>query len=161
MSRKIPWEEIRNKYVYGIEKDGKIEFPSQRDLASEYGISPATIGERASKEKWAEAREQYLSERRAKSEQKVINEISDDVLSFDVGLFKQAQAIKEKLNELIANMGKPTEALTLANTLKALKELENYVLGEKNNIGSEAIQINVPSEDGKVGTGKVLSGERT
>ena len=69
--RKIPWEEICNKYIYGIEKDGKIEFPTVKDLAEEYDIAVTTIGEHSSKEGWVKLRENYLNERRIKGEQKV------------------------------------------------------------------------------------------
>ena len=159
--RKIPWEEIRNKYIYGIEKDGRLEFPSIRDLSKEYNIDVGIIGHKASKEGWVESRKQYLNDRSTKTQQKVVDEVSNDIAKFDIDLFKQAEAVKEKVNELIKNIKRPTDAFTIANTLKALKSVEQDVIGEGNGKSSDTIQINVPSEDGKVGTVKVLSGERT
>ena len=161
MSRKIPWEEICNKYIYGIEKDGKIEFPTVKDLAEEYDIAVTTIGEHSSKEGWVKLRENYLNERRIKGEQKVVDEVSNDIAKFDIDLFKQAEAVKEKMDELIKNIKRPTDAFTIANTLKALKSVEQDVIGEGNGKSPDTIKIEVSSEDGKVGTVKVLSGERT
>ena len=111
--RKIPWEEIRNKYVYGIEKDGKLEFPTIRDLADEYNVSRSVLGDRAVKEDWVEKRKQYLDERRTKTGQKVVDEISNDIAKFDIDLFKQAEAVKEKVNELIKNIKRPTDAFKI------------------------------------------------
>jgi len=128
MSNHINWEEIRNKYIYGVQKDGKFEFPSQKDLATEYDIDPAIIGRRCSKEGWVKARENYISERSVKSQQKVIDEMSDEIAPFDKNLFKKAKEILKELDTLI--ILKPNDAFTIANTLKSLKEVEKSVLGE-------------------------------
>ena len=160
MSRKIPWEEIRNKYVYGVEREGKLEFPSIRDLSKEYNIDVGIIGHKASKEGWVESRKQYLNDRSTKTQQKVVDEVSNDIAKFDIDLFKQAEAVKEKMDELIKNIKRPTDAFTIANTLKALKSVEQDVIGEGSGKSPDTIKIEVSSEDGKVGTVKVLSGER-
>ena len=160
MSRKIPWEEIRNKYVYGIEIDGRLEFPTIRDLADEYNVSRSVLGDGAVKEDWVEKRKQYLDERRTKTGQKVVDEISNDIAKFDIDLFKQAEAVKEKMNKLIKNIEKPTDAFTIANTLKALKSVEQDVIGEGNGKSSDIVQVIVASEDSKELTEKVLRGEK-
>ena len=160
MSRKIPWEEIRNKYVYGIEIDGKLEFPSIRDLSKEYDVNVGNIGRKASKEDWAGLRKQYANDRQTKGKQKVINEVSDNIAKFDIDLFKQAEAVKEKVNELIKNIKRPTDAFTIANTLKALKSVEQDVIGEGNGKSPDIVQVIVASEDSKELTEKVLRGER-
>ena len=114
-----------------------------------------------SKEGWVKLRENYLNERRIKGEQKVVDEISNDIAKFDIDLFKQAKSIKEKLDKLIENIEKPTDAFTIANTLKALKSVEQDVIGEGNGKSPDMIQVIVASEDSKVETEKVVNGEKT
>jgi hypothetical protein len=172
----INWEEISNKYIYGIEKDGKIEFPSTRDLAEQYDVSLSNIGDKASKEKWVDKREHYRNERRTKTEQKVINEISDKIAPLDIYLF-------EKLDKFIRGIGrmidtifqetqeplKPSDVIAIKtsdlfniiNSLKQAKELEKSVIGEGDNSDKTPINITVSSEDAKKLTEEIIKGEGT
>jgi hypothetical protein len=149
MKKRINWEEIRNKYIYGIQKDGKLEFPSQRDLADEYNIDPAVIGRQSSKESWAKAREDYISERSAKSQQKVVEEISDKIAPFDTFLFEKVDKFvrgvgglidhifpesnpedKEPLKATDLIVFKTSDLFSIITSLKIAKELEKAILGE-------------------------------
>ena len=53
------WESIKNEYATGN--------MSYRDLSNKYGMAYSLICNRGSKDKWAEAREQYRSKKRAKT----------------------------------------------------------------------------------------------
>ena len=157
----INWEEIRNKYIYGVQKDGKVEFPTVQDLSKEYGIDGSVIGRHSSKEGWVKARGNYINERSIKSQQKVIDEISDKIAPFDTDLFNKAKTVLEKLNALIEGIDKPYNALLIANTLRSLKELEKSVIGEGGNENPPSINIVVNSEEGKDVTEKIIKGEGT
>lgn len=161
MRKKIPWEEIRNKYVYGIEKNGKLEFPTVRDLSKEYGVAINVIGGHSSKEGWVKLRENYLNESRTKTEQKIVEQISDEVVPFSTDLFEKAKKISTKVDLLIENIRRPNDALIIANTLRQLKELKDSVLGEKDNNETVAINIVVDSEESKDITERVIKGEGT
>ena len=65
------------------------------------------------------------------------------------------------MDELIKNIKRPTDAFTIANTLKALKSVEQDVIGEGNGKSPDTIQVIVASEDSKVETEKILNGEKT
>lgn len=176
---RINWEEIRDKYVYGIEKDGKIEFPSIRDLAERYNVSRTSIGEKASKEKWTGQRLQYLDDRRTKTGQKVIEEISDKVAPLDTYLFEKVDQFIRGIGGIIDRLFpepnkneeplkatdllvfKTSDFFNLITSLRVAKELEKSVLGEGNNKeDKEIVQIIVASEKAKELTDKILKGER-
>jgi hypothetical protein len=150
MGNHINWEEIRDKYIYGIQKDDRSEFPTVQDLAEEYGTARQTIVAHSVKGNWVIARKNYLTERRLKSDQKVVDEISNKIVPLDIYLF-------EKLDKFIRGIGgmidgifpnveegealKPSEIisiktsdlLNIINSLKQAKELEKSVLGEGGN----------------------------
>lgn len=128
---RINWEEIKTKYVYGIEKEGKIIFPSTRDLADEYNISRGLVGERASKDGWVKLREQYMSESRAKVEQKLREHITSQDFDFDSELLDKAKKVIQKLDTLIENPTNSSKYLAIAGILKQLEELKKEILGEK------------------------------
>jgi len=145
MKRQINWEEIRDKYVYGIEKDGKLEFPTIDDLSKEYKISRGKIGERSSREGWVKARERYLNERGTKREQKIIESISDRIAGFDTNIFngidKLAQKIIERIDALTPEEVKTFDFVNLANALRQAKEIENSVLGKEGKLEGESTKV--------------------
>lgn len=146
----INWEEIRNKYIYGVQKDGKFEFPSTTDLASECDIARETISRRSTKENWAKARREYITERSQKSHEKVIEEISDEIVPFDTFLFKKVDQFVRGIGGMIDNLFptvskeegqepiktseiisvKTTDLLNIINSLRSAKELEEVVIGK-------------------------------
>ncbi|NLH62079.1 MAG: hypothetical protein GX452_11815 [Ignavibacteriales bacterium] len=127
---KVNWEEIRNKYIYGIEKDGKLEFPTIQDLADECNIARETISRRSSKEGWAKARSDYITERAQKRHEKAIEHFADELIPFDTDLFEKAKRISKKIDALIEKIEKPNDSFILTNTLKQLKEVEDSLVGE-------------------------------
>ena len=143
--RHINWEEIRDKYVYGIEKDGKLEFPTISDLSKEYGIDKGTIGRHSSKEDWAKLRQQYINERSTKSQQKIIESISDKIAGFDTSIFngidRLAQKIIERIDALAPEKARTFDFVNLANALKQVKEIENSILGKEGTLGGESTKV--------------------
>lgn len=138
---RINWEEIRTKYVYGIEKDGKLEFPSQRDLAKEYNIPISSIGERCSREKWTELRRNFLSENRAKTEQKLRERVEEKDFNFDSELLDKAEKIIKKLDQIIQTADKPSAVLALSTTLRQLEDLKKEILGEQSTTGTITVDF--------------------
>jgi hypothetical protein len=153
---KINWEEIHQAYTFGTPKDGKIEFPTLKDLADKYHLSLFTIKKHSSKEKWSEDREQFLKETRQKSQQKVIEKISEDLVPYDVDLFKEAKRRFDQSKVL--SIRKPSDVLIIINALKGFKDFEETFLGEKTNKENIGIQIIVRDEETKRMVEKVLNG---
>ena len=158
--RKIDWNEIKNKYVFGFAKDGKLQFPSQQDLSIEYTIDSGLLGRHCSKEGWVSLRKQFISERSEKTQQKLIEAVSEDLSEFNVNLFKQTELVRKTLDKLIENIQNPSQALIIANTLKTLKAIEQDIIGVGENKSTD-FQIIVSSEETKELTEKVLNGENS
>ena len=156
MSNHINWEEIYKAYTVGIQTDTGIDFPTLDDLSKKYNIAAITIRKRSAKEKWVEAREQFLKDTRQKSQQRVVEKISEELIPFDTDVFREAKRVLEELKSLHAN--NPYNGLILVNTLKSLIELKKTVAGEGGK-DNEPIQIIVSSEEAKQLTEKIIKGE--
>jgi len=154
----INWEEIYKAYTVGIQTDIGIDFPTLDDLSKKYNIPAITIRKHSAKEKWVEAREQFLKDTRQKSQQKVVEKISKELIPFDTDVFTEAKRVLEELKSLHAN--NPYNGLILVNTLKSLVELKKTVAGEGGNEKEPMEIIVANSERGKELTVKFLKGER-
>ena len=132
MGRKssIPWSDIKNEYVRGIERDGKWLYPTQRELAEKYNVDPSNLALHCKQEDWLSERQIFTSKIQAKSEQKQVEQISNKGVDFDLKCFKQAQSIRELIESKLTDELKPNE---LALLVKALKDNQSYAkeaLGE-------------------------------
>jgi len=141
MPKKIPWEDIKREYIQGVEKEGRRIYPSQRDLAKKYGIDPAVIGRKASKDSWLTQRQIFISKLSAETQQKTIDEISDEVSQFDLECFKISQKGIAHINSYFKNAKERGISLTraalleLSQALRRFQEIGKCAVGEKT--GSE------------------------
>lgn len=110
--------EIERKYIQGVSKNGKIEFPTQRELANEYNIDAGTLGRRAKEQNWFQKRNNYLSRLKAESQQKSINKLSDEASELNVKIFRAAEEGIEKIKENISN--EDIDSLELERLSRAL-----------------------------------------
>ena len=122
MKEKINWEIIRQDYIQGYKKEGKLYYPSMRDLAIKYNISASGLMGRASKKEWAAKRKIYQSKIRANIEQKSIENFSDEASKFDLECFTGARDIIKITKENIENFKKRKEILK-SQEIKNLKSL--------------------------------------
>jgi hypothetical protein len=126
----IPWQDIKNDYVNGTEVDGKRVYPSTTDLSKKYNVDRGQLGRKSSKEGWLEQRQILVNKISTRSQQKTIEQISNKGVDFDVKCFKQAQSIRELIENKITEELKPQE---IALLVKALKDNQSYAkeaLGE-------------------------------
>jgi len=149
MRKRINWEEIRNKYVYGTEKGGKLEFLTIKDLSEEYGVGKREIERHSSKEGWVGAREKYVGERSEKCRQNVIDSVSEKIAPLDTYLFEKLDQFIRGIGGMINNIFpvdiketqeplkasdiivvKTSDLLNIITSLRSAKELEKAVLGE-------------------------------
>lgn len=126
----IPWREIKKAYVTGIEKEGLRVYPTQRELAETFQVDPSTIALHCKREDWLSERQIISSKIQAKSEQKTIEQISDKGVDFDVKCFKQAQSIRELIENKITEELKPQEIAMLVKALKDNQAYAKEALGE-------------------------------
>lgn len=126
----IPWQDIKKDYINGLKKDGLRVYPSFRDLEAKYGTAYNTISQRAKREDWLSERQIVTNKIEQNRTAKTIEQISDKGVDFDVKCFKQAQSIRELIENKISKDLKPQE---IAMLVKALKDNQSYAkeaLGE-------------------------------
>lgn len=130
--KRIPWAEIKRVHVQGEERDGRREYPTQRDLAERYGIHLSTIGMRAKTEQRLTEREILANKLRTACEQKTIDTISDEGAALDLTAFRIAQKglalVESRLAEpdSISN----NAADKLSSAARAYHQLGKLALGE-------------------------------
>jgi len=113
---------IRQDYVLGYTKDGKLYYPSMRDLSNKYGIGLSVIGEHAKNDEWVAQRKIYQNKKRTATEQKIIENYSNEASQFDIKCFAGARDIIELTGKNIQRLNASKEPLTLRE-IKELKYL--------------------------------------
>lgn len=145
---KYDWDKISNEYIHGITEQGKTIYPSLRDLCSRYGISQVTtIASHAKKEQWTVRRERYCNKVSAKTEQKVIENVSNEGSRFNAKCFDISQRMAEKIKSMISNTNKPGEIATLSQALKNAQSVANEALGDSTTTDGLTIKVSVNDAD--------------
>jgi len=119
---KINWEIIRQDYIQGYKKEGKLYYPSMRDLSKKYGIDIGVIGRRAKKDEWVAKRKIYINKLSTRTQQKAIENFSDEASKFDLECFVGARNIIEITKTTIEEYKKRIKALN-HQEIKNLKSL--------------------------------------
>jgi len=127
---KIPWQDIKRDYTLGIEEHGKRIYPSLRQLADKYKTPFQTIGNRCTKEDWLSERQIISNKIRQTKTKKVIEEISDTGVEFDLKCFEDAKTNREKIQNLIKEKTEPKEIALLISSLKTNQSYAKEALGE-------------------------------
>jgi len=157
MQKKINWEIIRKDYIQGYKKEGKLYYPSMRDLSKKYGIILSVIGEHASKNEWVAKRKIYQNKKRTRTEQKSIENFSDEASKFDLECFIGARDIIKITKESIEEFKKRKEVLKSQEikNLKGLTEIRlnaqkeaKLSLGESPEVDKD-LEIHVTIESNK------------
>jgi len=125
VKKKINWEIVRQDYIQGYKKEGKLYYPSMRDLAGKYNISASGLMGRASKKEWVAKRKIYQSKIRANIEQKSIENYSDEASKFDIECFVGARDIIGITKSSIEDFKEKTKILNHQEikNLKGLTEI--------------------------------------
>jgi hypothetical protein len=162
--RKLPWEQIKADYIFGIEQDGQRIYPSIRELARRYKIgSKDTILRHIQKEGWNKEREKYRDRIRTESGQKVVQKITDKLTDINmhgvdgglemmqaarlilrgcVELYKNAQQLPTELPERVEILrGLSITARALQQMHKGGLEAARLAIGEPTEISDERITL--------------------
>lgn len=83
------WAKIKNEYING--------HISYRKLAEKHDISPSTLMQRASREKWADKRAEHRSKVEAKTEQKTVEKVSEHESDLNLRIAQAAGRLLEKI----------------------------------------------------------------
>lgn len=124
---KINWEIIRQDYIQGYKKDGRLYYPSMRDLSKKYNVDISNIGKKAKKNEWVAKRKIFTNKLTTKSQQKKVENFSDEASKFDLECFIGARNIIETTKSSIEEFKKKKEALK-SQEIKNLKGLSEIRL---------------------------------
>ena len=139
--KQVDWNVIRTEYI-------KDENTSYRKLSNKYGVSAATLTERAIREKWVELRKQKQS----KTIAKIVEKASDESSDLQISINDVANALLAKINEAV-NISELMNSQVIKQLTSALKDLKD-VKSEKsdeNDNGATGV-VFLPSVVGQKGT---------
>lgn len=151
-------KEIEDKYVFGIEKNGNLHFPSYKELADVYKCSKGTIFNYSKKGQWEEKREIFknktLNKINVKKEnvqiENISDNISDEVVGFDLKCLNIAKDGVERCSKLLEEFSlEEQKAYAIERISSALEKFQKV---GKNAIGealpeSDTININFVDSD--------------
>ncbi len=125
MKKRINWEMIKQDYIQGYKKEGKLYYPSMRDLSKKYVMDIATIGRQAKKNEWVAKKEIYINKKSMRTQQKAIESFSDETSKFDIECFIGARSIIEITKSAIEEFKNKKETLRSQEirNLKSLTEI--------------------------------------
>ncbi|MBA7588757.1 hypothetical protein ES708_30825 [subsurface metagenome] len=130
MKKKINWGIIRQDYIQGYKKEGQLYYPSMRDLSKKYGKDVAIIGRQAKKDEWVAKRKIFINKKSTRTQQKTIENYSDEASKFDIECFIGARDIIEITKSSIEEFKKKTETLK-SQEIKNLKGLTEIRLNSQ------------------------------
>lgn len=147
MAARHNWDEIKKEYVEGIVIDGKLVYPSQGDLSVKYGIDPATIGRKASKDQWSVQREILVSKISERRQEKKVESISNEGSKFDLDCFNLAQDALDKAKKFLDTCTAPDDFNKLATAMKNIQAIGKASLGDVGKDGGDlTINVNIVEE---------------
>lgn len=147
-NNKYDWNKISSEYIHGITEHGKTVYPSMRDLCSRYHISTlATIANHAKKEQWTVRRERYCNKVNTKTEQKIIENVSNEGSRFNAKCFDISQKMAEKIKAMLNDTDKPGDIATLSQALKNTQYVANESLGDSSTQDGITIKVRVSDAD--------------
>ena len=108
----VDWTKIKAEYIAGG--------TSYRKLVDKYGVSRTTLQRKAKEENWIGLR----SQAEAKTETRIVNDISRQNAKIDETYFRCVDKLMKKAEELIetTQIWQPTMLKEMATTMKYLKE---------------------------------------
>lgn len=142
---KYDWGAIERDYVRGYDDETGHHYPTQRELSEKYGPSPARIGTKAKKEQWLLRREQFVNKVRARTTDKMVEEISEDSCDFNLKVFQAATTGVLRIQELLDQVADPRAINSLMSALQSAQRTAAATLGDTPDNGH--VDIHVSLED--------------
>lgn len=132
--------QIRNDFVQGVQKNGKVYYPTLDELIKKYSVAQSTIYRTARMDSWKTQKDQFISEyqskldkQRQKDNSQKSKQMDDQSITLANALYATVgQVIQLNNNEL--KQGKlgllPTQINSLANALSTAQRTAKLALGE-------------------------------
>lgn len=141
---KYDWKTIEKEYVEGaVGPDGKIVYPSLRDLSRKYGATLAALGYRSSRGQWGIKRERFLNKLGTQRQEQKAQALSEEATRYDLACFRISRDGVEKVEKMLAVCTKPSDFVLLARALKDLQQVAKTAIGDTSAPGGNEMRIEV------------------
>lgn len=138
---KVEWLQAEQDYTRGVQKNGVLRFPTQKELAKKFNVSKDTIAQKCSTGKWVRKREEHLIKLTEKLQKKSLEKSTDLILKTRErhrDLWRRFYFhIQRHLNQ---DLIEPLELTRLAGTLTDVVAGELKALGFSEETVSESVR---------------------
>ncbi|MFA5252746.1 MAG: hypothetical protein WC454_09215 [Phycisphaerae bacterium] len=178
MSQKTNWEKIKEWYVEGAkDKQGNVTYPTLEDVAEKTGAKPATVRQRAARQKWNKLRKGFVAKVTTLRQEKKSEAMAVESVEFDQQCMSAAEKGVTLINKELDTLSKELPELHGEDLVKAIfgrmdaitkygKALNDYqkagrvALGEKTGESEPpTLNINVVSDKSKKLTEAIIDGK--
>ena len=149
MARKIDWIKIKSDYTQGVDRDGKVSFPTLEELSVLHNVSQSTLRKRSAAEDWTTSKNMFKSHLEQKRREKRTEVLAGKAAEFDADIFKVVSvgvrhiqghflAVEQRF---IDSQGREPMGVNMLNqlamALDRLQKVGRLALGEPTEIGGE------------------------
>jgi hypothetical protein len=149
---KSDWIELKDLYIMGeLDKEGKVVYSSNVDLAKRFGISPQALSVRIKDEDWKTEKNLYLDNVEKRKREKRIESLASEAADFDVRLLNVAKdgitTIEHYFKLAKDKIEKDKKAMSLdslellARSAEKFQKIARLALGEN----TSSVQSNIES----------------
>ena len=134
MSAKFPWDKIKREY---IEAPDEASRPTLESLAAKYGCNPAYLRSRASKERWLDQANIFLTKTQQKRQERKSTHLASEQAQFDIECLQLNRAL---ISQIVLNLKrsqeagsvlKPVDIQVLVRSLKDAQQIGKLALGDE------------------------------
>lgn len=146
---------IRKEFVYGIDNQGKIEYPTLDSLIKKHKVAKATLYRHASNEDWKLARDNHqndyereLEKTRLKNRIKESATFDESSINIAKGVYSNVAKILQTNSQNLAQgaMGlNPSQLRALTSTVAIAQKIAKLALGE----ATDNTNVNITQDDAR------------
>lgn len=122
---KYDWSSIELEYVKGIDRDGKLYFPTKKELAKMHGCDVTYFREMARKGKWNEKRQTYILTLEMKDGEIQIDNPQKELENFNIKCYQVASNALDIIRRKLLNTSKSQNLNELSIMIKLLEKIQS------------------------------------
>ncbi len=121
---KYNWPSIELEFVKGVDKDGKLYFPTKKELAELHDCDVHYLRDWARKEKWDEKRKAYLLTLEMKDGEIEIEDVKAELERFNKKCYQVATNALDIIRRQLLNHTKTPDLKELETIIKLLEKVQ-------------------------------------
>jgi hypothetical protein len=150
------WDEIRHRYVAGIDVDGVHEWPTLEQLSNTFAVNFSTMRQRAAADGWLEKRNSFKAQAEQARLASSMQTLAASAAMLDVAVSEAATALVAQVRQhidLAIGRGEPLAASAIASLSRALQSAQvagRLATGRATEISEQHVEDQSPSAINKV-----------